>query len=127
VATTLEKSDDAKEKRRKSRSALIANGSFTSTPDVGWNKRSGATGTGRAGWRSGRIQKSGRGNTASLGPNFHMGRSTRVGDVLEVALRPSDVGTIADWSVRELILVNGRRLRPHFGSHSLAIRCASAI
>ena len=54
-----------------------------------WNKRRGATGTGRAGWRSGRIQKSGRGNTASLGPNFQMGRSTRVDDVLEVALRPS--------------------------------------
>jgi len=33
-------------------------------------------------------KKSGRGNFASLGPNFQMGKSTRVGDVLEVALRP---------------------------------------
>ena len=34
------------------------------------------------------AKKSGRGKFASLGPNFQMGKSTRVGDVLEVALRP---------------------------------------
>ena len=33
-------------------------------------------------------KKSGRGKSASLGPNFQIGKSTRVGDVLEVALRP---------------------------------------
>ena len=33
-------------------------------------------------------EKSGRGSFASLGPNFQIGRSTRVDHVLEVALRP---------------------------------------
>jgi hypothetical protein len=34
------------------------------------------------------VKKSGRGKYASLDPNFQIGKSTRVSDVLEVALRP---------------------------------------
>jgi hypothetical protein len=51
-----------------------------------------------------RPKKSGRGKYASLGPNFQIGKSTRVGNALRLRCAGSD--TIAGNSLPVLIWVN---------------------